>query len=125
MSTITDRADISRILMQVRDMQNQLQDGPLAPSREATALNNVEGLPASSKPQDSGFGQMLKSAVDSVNDTQMKAGELQQAYVLGDENVDLTQVMIQMQKASVSFVAMTQVRNKLITAYQDIMNMPV
>ena len=68
---------------------------------------------------------MLRNAVDSVNETQMKSAELQRAYELGEEGVDLTEVMIQMQKATVSFEAMTQVRNKLVTAYQDIMNMPV
>ena len=68
---------------------------------------------------------MLKQAVDAVNDTQQKSGELQTAYEMGDQGVDLTEVMIQMQKASVSFEAMTQVRNRLITAYQDVMNMPV
>jgi flagellar hook-basal body complex protein FliE len=44
---------------------------------------------------------------------------------MGDPQVDITQVMIQMQKASVSFEAMNQVRNRLVSAYQDIMNMPI
>jgi len=106
-------------------MQSQLRDGPLDRSKELGSLNNVGATMPTSQQQAPGFGQMLKSAVDAVNNTQMKAGELQRAYELGEGNVDLTQVMIQMQKASVSFEAMTQVRNKLITAYQDIMNMPI
>jgi len=125
MSAITDRPDISRILMQVRDMQSQFKDGPLDRSKELGALNDIGTAMPTSQQQAPGFGQMLKSAVDAVNNTQMKAGELQRAYELGEGNVDLTQVMIQMQKASVSFEAMTQVRNKLITAYQEIMNMPI
>jgi flagellar hook-basal body complex protein FliE len=47
------------------------------------------------------------------------------AFVKGEPNVDLTEVMVAVQKASLSFQAMTQVRNKLVQAYQDVMNMPV
>jgi|APSaa5957512535_1039671.scaffolds.fasta_scaffold163935_2 flagellar hook-basal body complex protein FliE len=122
MNTIGDRADISRILMQVRDMQTQLQDNSVTAAQQDVALKNVDGLPPLSDSKATGFGDLLKQAVDSVNDTQMKSAELQKAYELGDESVDLTEVMIQMQKATVSFEAMTQVRNRLISAYQDIMN---
>ena len=125
MNTISDRADINRLLMQVRDMQSQLKDAAIDPARPDVALRNIDGLPPISESQSSSFGQMLKQAVNSVNETQMKAGELQRAYELSEGNVNLTQVMIQMQKASVSFEAMTQVRNKLVNAYQDIMNMPI
>jgi len=47
------------------------------------------------------------------------------AYASGDENTDLAQVMVSMQKASLSFEAVTQVRNKLLSAYQEVMNMQV
>ena len=125
MNTIGDRADISRILMQVRDMQNQLQDNRVNAAQQDVALKNVDSLAPLSDSKATGFGDLLKQAVDSVNDTQMKSAELQKAYELGDESVDLTEVMIQMQKATVSFEAMTQVRNRLVSAYQDIMNMPI
>jgi len=124
MNTISDRPDISRILMQVRDMQAQMEDGALKGVKNDTILKDVGGSD-SIKTENGGFGTMLKQAVDAVNDTQQKSGELQTAYEMGDQGVDLTEVMIQMQKASVSFEAMTQVRNRLITAYQDVMNMPV
>lgn len=124
MNTISDRADISRILMQVRDMQAQMEDGALKGVQNDIALKDV-GAPDSLKTESGGFGSMLKQAVNAVNDTQLKSAELQTAYEMGDPNVDLTEVMIQMQKASVSFEAMTQVRNRMITAYQDVMNMPV
>lgn len=125
MNTIGDRADISRILMQVRDMQTQLQDSQVNPAQQDVALRDIDHLPPLSDSKPSGFGDLLKQAVDSVNETQMQSAELQKAYELGDENVDLTEVMIQMQKATVSFEAMTQVRNRLVSAYQDIMNMPI
>lgn len=124
MNTISDRADISRILMQVRDMQAQIQDGAPSAIQDGIALKDV-GASDSLKAEGSGFGSMLKQAVDAVNETQAKSGELQKAFEMGDPNVDLTEVMIQMQKSSVSFEAMTQVRNRLVTAYQDVMNMPV
>ena len=71
------------------------------------------------------FGSMLKSAIDNVNETQMQAGALQKAFEMGDPNVDIAQVMIAVQKAGLSFQAMVQARNKIVTAYQDVMNMPV
>jgi flagellar hook-basal body complex protein FliE len=71
------------------------------------------------------FADMMQKAIDQVNDGQMKAAELGKALERGDPNVDLAEVMIAMQKSSVSFQALTEVRNKLLTAYQDVMNMPV
>jgi flagellar hook-basal body complex protein FliE len=64
-------------------------------------------------------------AINKVNEVQMDAGRMTDSFESGDPQTDLTQVMISLQKASVSFQAMTQVRNKLVDAYQDIMNMPV
>ncbi|MBT8766439.1 flagellar hook-basal body complex protein FliE [Pseudomonas boanensis] len=71
------------------------------------------------------FAEVLGQAVNKVNDTQQAASELATAFEVGKTGVDLTDVMIASQKASVSFQAMTQVRNKLVQAYQDIMQMPV
>lgn len=71
------------------------------------------------------FSQMLKNSVDAVNETSMESKKLADAFQKGDSSVSLAQVMISMEKANVSFQAMTQVRNRLLSAYQDIMNMPV
>ncbi|MDT8364776.1 MAG: flagellar hook-basal body complex protein FliE [Nitrosomonas sp.] len=71
------------------------------------------------------FGQLLKSAVDQVNDVQKTAGQLSQGFVRGDPDTELHDVMISLQKANISFQSMTQVRNRLVTAYQEIMNMQV
>jgi len=70
------------------------------------------------------FGELMQQAINQVNETQMQASSLTQAFELG-ENVDLSQVMIAVQKSRVSFEALNQVRNKLLSAYQDVMNMPV
>jgi len=63
--------------------------------------------------------------VGKVNETQQASNKLATAFEMGTSGVDLTDVMIASQKASVSMQAMTQVRNKLVQAYQDIMQMPV
>jgi len=115
------RTDISSVLMQMRDMQAQAQGQVNKPAE----LSKGAGLNGPEKSDAPGFGEMLNNAVNSVNDTQKTAGALQSAYEQGAPGVDLTQVMISMQKASVSFQAMTQVRNRLVSAYEDIMKMPI
>jgi flagellar hook-basal body complex protein FliE len=71
------------------------------------------------------FATMLKQTIGAVNDTQQTAGKLTQAFESGDTNVSLSEVMVASQKASVSFQAMLQVRNRLVEAYKDVMNMPM
>jgi flagellar hook-basal body complex protein FliE len=70
------------------------------------------------------FGELMQQAINQVNETQMQASSLTTAFELG-ENIDLSQVMIAVNKSRVSFEALTQVRNKLLSAYQDVMNMSV
>ena len=71
------------------------------------------------------FADALKSSLDQVSDSQLKAGELGEKFALGDDKVSLSDVMISMQKASIGFQATVQVRNKLVSAYHEIMNMQV
>ncbi|MDD3353952.1 flagellar hook-basal body complex protein FliE [Zoogloea sp.] len=71
------------------------------------------------------FGQVLQSAIADVSSAQAQAREMAQNFSAGDPNVNLQDVMVNLQKASLSFQQMVQVRNKLVTAYQDIMNMSV
>ena len=71
------------------------------------------------------FSDMLGNAINKVSDTQQASSQLSNAFEIGKSGVDLTDVMVASQKASVSFQALTQVRNKLVQAYQDIMQMPV
>lgn len=97
-------------------------------------LTQMRGMAALAQGQPSAVGEaagggdfaaLLKGSIDKVNDTQQQAASLSQAFEAGDSQVDLAQVMIAMQKANISFQAMTQVRNKLVSAYQDIMSMQV
>ena len=71
------------------------------------------------------FSQVLKSAIDEVSQAQQQAQQMAENFATGQSNVNLQDVMINLQKASLSFQQMVQVRNKLVTAYQDITNMPV
>jgi flagellar hook-basal body complex protein FliE len=121
MNGVTDRVDINQLLLQMREIRGQLDSPPVRPE----ALGGVGSVPGVSESDRASFGDILKQAVNTVNDTQQKSSELQRAFEMGDPQVDITQVMIQMQKASVSFEAMNQVRNRLVSAYQDIMNMPI
>lgn len=70
------------------------------------------------------FGATLEAALKSVNDSQNAASKASEAYERG-ETVDVAQVMMARQKASVAFEATLQARNKLLSAYKDIMSMPV
>jgi flagellar hook-basal body complex protein FliE len=71
------------------------------------------------------FADALRSSLDNVNNSMVKADELGKAFTLGDDNVNLSDVMIAAQKANISFQATLQVRNKLVSAYHEIMNMQV
>jgi flagellar hook-basal body complex protein FliE len=86
----------------------------------------AQGKPASAQSGDGvEFGQALKSAIDQVNAAQQQAQQMTQDFASGQSNVSLQDVMINLQKANISFQQMVQVRNKLVTAYHDVMNMPV
>ena len=75
--------------------------------------------------QPSDFANLMKNSIDGVANMQNQATALADAYQAGDKNVDLTKVMLEVQKASLAFRAMTEVRNKLVDAYQQVMNMSV
>jgi flagellar hook-basal body complex protein FliE len=68
---------------------------------------------------------VLKQGLDSVNQAQARAGDLTTKFEQGVPGIELPQVMLEMQKASVSFRAITEVRNRFVSAYQEIMNMPI
>lgn len=125
MNGVTDRMDINQLLAQMREIRGNIQSPAVRPDALAGTLGAGQSPTGVAASEPGSFGQVLKQAVDSVNETQQKSAALQRAFEMGDPQVDITQVMIQMQKASVSFEAMNQVRNRLVSAYQDIMNMPI
>ncbi len=71
------------------------------------------------------FSSLVAQAISQVNETQQAATAKAKAFEQGAQGVDLGDVMVSLQKANISFQAMTQVRNRLVSAYEEIMNMPV
>jgi len=71
------------------------------------------------------FAQIFKTQLDQANQLQKNAQQLGQRFTLGDESVNLSDVMIGYQKSSIAMQTTLQVRNKLVSAYHDIMNMQV
>lgn len=147
---MVDRVDIQGVLNQMRDIRSQvnLPSGPEIQNsqfantieqmqRQINSARQTQSVPendrvASASPvMDTptgdvpSFGEMFKSAVDTVANNQKAGSDLATRYEMGDPTVDLPEVMIALQKSSVSFQAMTQVRNKMIEAYKEIINMPL
>ena len=89
----------------------------------ALAAGGTEVQPGAAPGAD--FAPLLQSSLNQVNGAQQGAEGLVKQFESGDPNVNLQDVMISLQKASLSFQTMVQVRNKLVTAYQEIMNMQV
>jgi len=96
-----------------------------------SALQKAAGLGAGgisggegAKGSEGGFGDVLKSALNKVNDLQQQSTDITEAYERG-EVTDIAAVMLSRQQASIGFEATMQVRNKLLSAYKDIMSMPV
>ena len=79
----------------------------------------------SAAPAQEGFSSALKAALDGVNAQQKQAEGLAGEFQMDNPKVSLEETMVAIQKANISFQAMVQVRNKVVSAYQDIMNMPV
>ena len=92
-------------------------------SLQARASGVAETPMATAQPSD--FANLMKDSVDHVASMQNQATALANAYEAGDKSVDLTKVMLEVQKAGLAFHAMTEVRNKLVDAYTQVMNMSV
>jgi flagellar hook-basal body complex protein FliE len=100
----------------IDQMVNQLR-AVASETTRASATSDSEGG------QD--FVTLLKSAVDEVHSAQQEAKQLTEQFELGEQGANLQDVVMSLQKASLSFQTMVQVRNKLVSAYQEIMNMSV
>ncbi len=100
-------------------------DSLLSEMRAAMAVAQGGAAPKAAAITTTDFASVLKSSLDGVAQAQNHAESMQKSFVLGDDKVSLSDVMIDLQKANISFQATVQVRNKLIAAYNDIMNMQV
>lgn len=105
--------------------QNRLLQMRSAIVAQNQALQRAAGLDTPQQASAStSFTQTLSDAVRAVDTQQAKASDLSAAYERGETH-DIVNVMVERQKASLGFEATLQVRNKLLSAYRDIMNMPV
>lgn len=100
--------EINRILSQMRALSGEIQGRPATPAEESAP-----------------FGEILRQSIDAVSQQQAAASSLAARFESGATDVSVAEVMISMQKASLSFQAMTEVRNRLVEAYQQVMNMPI
>jgi flagellar hook-basal body complex protein FliE len=106
-------------------MNTPAVDNLLAQMRIAAAAAGLREPDKTAQPANVDFAAVLKSTLDGVAQSQAKSEQMQNAFVLGDDRVSLSDTMIAMQKASINFQTTIQVRNKFIQAYNDIMNMQV
>jgi flagellar hook-basal body complex protein FliE len=111
--------DQSRLLQMRSSILNQNDALRRAAGRDTPAGTTAETT-VSATP----FAQTMTDALQVVSAQQGKASDLSAAYERGETN-DIVAVMVERQKASIGFEATLQVRNKLLSAYRDIMNMPV
>lgn len=91
------------------------------------AATDVAASKSTSTPAAAGadFSAALQGAMQQVSQAQESAQQMAQEFSAGNSEVNLQDVMVNLQKANLSFQQMVQVRNKLVSAYQDIMNMQV
>ncbi|MDH4191650.1 MAG: flagellar hook-basal body complex protein FliE [Betaproteobacteria bacterium] len=98
---------------------------PISSALQTIEAQRAAAAGAANIVQGPGFAQALKGAIESVNARQVQADSLQARFQLNDPEVSLEESMIAMQTASISLQALVQVRNKLVSAYQEIMNLSV
>ena len=105
-----NRIEMGELVARLRDLQSQAAGAEQVPGDRAATPT---------------FAETLVRSLEQVNSMQREAIDLARAFELGAKDVDLVEVMVASQKAGLAFQAVTEVRNHLVRAYQDVMNMPV
>lgn len=105
--------EINRVISQMRALAGEIQT-PTSAQLDATKPTG-----------DDKFSNVLRGAIDSVNEQNNIANSAVDGFLAGDNSKSLAEVMVATQKANISFRAMTEVRNRLIEAYREVMNMPI
>jgi len=106
-----DPISMDTLLAKLEAARSALRDGPLAAAK------------APAKTDD--FSSMLKSTLSKIDASQNSANKLAEAFQLGDPKVSLEDTMVALQKANVEFQAAIQVRNRVVAAYHDVMNLQI
>ena len=104
---------INQVLAQMRSMQALAQGQAAGAASAAETVSNSQ------------FSNLMTQSIADVNASMQESKAVTAAFESCDPSVSLAEVMITAQKASLQFTGMTEVRNKLLNAYQEVMNMPV
>lgn len=122
---------ISSVLSQIRTYQSQLGKATQG-AGDVARSDAIQGLTGGLQaPGQVGgatgpsFSDTLRSALNGVSEAQARSGALQAAFERGEPGADLARVMVASQQSSVAFRATVEVRNRLVQAYQDVLNMPL
>jgi len=130
---MSNTIDTNSLLLQLRSLAQEAGMSTPTPSPQGldagldagprVAPGNGSSRPGEGERPD--FGAMIGDSLRAVNDRSQEARQMTNAYEAGHPDVELADVMVAVQKARVSFEALTQVRNRMVSAYKDIMNTPL
>jgi flagellar hook-basal body complex protein FliE len=113
---------IDQVLSQIRSLAAQTQSAGVRPAALANGAAAASGAAATSSTGET-FATLLRSGLQQANQAELGADDLASKFERGVPGVDLPTVMLEANKANLSLRAVTEVRNRLISAYTDIMNM--
>lgn len=113
------RADIAEMLDRIRDVSSRTN---AFHNQQPTALAKLE--PASEGPFQT-IMSAVKNAMGHVSSVQSQSDQLKESYLMGDQNVSLSQVVVAAQKSKLALEGLMTVRNKILESYKEIMNMQV
>lgn len=111
--------DSMRIQSHLRTLQGV---GQLGPRPEIGVAHGDGGGQLVGEGQPANFGDMLSKSIGQVNDRMNEASAASEALATGKTN-DITQTLISLQKADISFKMLVEVRNKVMKAYEEVMRM--
>jgi flagellar hook-basal body complex protein FliE len=113
---------IDQVLSQIRSIAAQAQSPGIRPAGLTSDAAAASGTGAAAATGNS-FATLMRSGLEQANQTELRANDVADKFERGVPGVDLPTVMLEANKANISFRAVTEVRNRLISAYTDIMNM--
>lgn len=126
-----DSSRIEAMMAQLKAAASKPAMPSAGSASSALASGGIGGIGGLGKPEAAessskvSFSDALKAQLENVSKAQNQADDMGKRFAAGDDSVSLSDTMIAMQKASITFQATVQVRNKLVSAYHDIMNMQV
>lgn len=111
------RTDINEMLTKIREISNN--------SKVFSSMNTIKPNSINTSSSFDSVLNVAKEAVAHVNNIQLEDSKVKDAYVAGDANVSMSQVLVASQKSKLAFEGLVTVRNKILEAYKEIMNMSV